>query len=670
MLWREKEKIRAAAFLAAAFFSLASHAETVLPPVVVTADKQERPLDAVAASATVISREEIESQQARTVPEVLRNAAGVDVVSSGSFGDDTDVRLRGADRDEVLILVDGVSVNNVSEGRASFLGTIPLENVERIEIVRGSQGVLYGSDAVGGVVNIITRKGAETPTFSASFEGGNLETFRETVDGAFQVGKFRFSGGASRTDQGGRFDRDRFGETAVSANFGYRFLPELEVSAGVNYLRSDQELFYEFQSSFDPATGTILVKIDPDNDSRFHSDKVVSHLSVKGAPRPWWNAELLYGLFLDLEDLENTSAGDTADPGFFPGDQDFSGRGLRNSVDLRNFFSVYESPVFSTQLTVGFEFQDERLRFTDFGGFEFPAPGQEGARQNYAPYAQQNFRFFEEKLILTGGVRFDRNTTFGHEFSPAASVLFKIPRTKTTLRASYGEGFHAPTVLEFFDQVLLRETGDPFFNAIRLEPELSQSYEAGVEQAIGEWADLSATFFYIDYDRLFDGLQFIRDAYGAGVEIGATVKPLRWLKAGGNYTFLRAIDEATGSRLADRPRHRGHLFIEAEPTDRLTVRTDVNVVGNRAVPSAISTSGGDLDVLFIDPAGNTSAAGTVSGYVKVDLAASYEVLRNRLAMKSGRVYCKVENLLDDAYQEKFGFPAPGITFLVGAKASF
>ncbi|HSA58656.1 MAG TPA: TonB-dependent receptor [bacterium] len=670
MLWREREKIRAAVFLSAVLFSLPARAETVLPPVLVTADKQERPLDAVAASATVISREEIESRQARTVPEVLRSAAGVDVISSGSLGDDTDVRLRGADRDEVLILIDGVPVNNVSEGRAAFLSAIPLENVERIEIVRGSQGVLYGSDAVGGVINIITRKGSETPTFSASFEGGNLETFRETVDGAFQAGKFRFSGGASRTDQGGRFDRDRFGETAVSANFGYRFLPEIEVAAGVNYLRSDQELFYEFQSSFDPATGSILVKIDPDNDSRFHSDKVITHLSVKGAPRPWWNAELHYGLFLDLEDLENTSAGDTADPGFFPGDQDFSGRGLRNTLDLRNFFSAYESPAFSTQVTAGFEFEDERLHFTDFGGVEFPAPGQEGARQNYAPYVQQNFRFFEEKLILTGGVRYDSNTTFGHEWSPAASVLVKIPGTKTTLRGSYGEGFHAPTVLEFFDQVLLRETNDPFFQAVRLEAELSQSYEAGVEQKVGDWAELSATFFYIDYDRLFDGLQFIRDAYSTGVEIGASVKPFRWLKAGGNYTFLRAIDEATGLRLADRPRHRGALFVQAEPTDRLTVRADVNIVGNRTVPSVISTSGGDLNVLFIDPDGQTSASGTVPGYVKVDLAASYEIFRDRLAMKSGRVYVKLENLLDDRYEEKFGFPAPGITFLAGAKASF
>jgi outer membrane receptor protein involved in Fe transport len=113
-----------------------------------------------------------------------------------------------------------------------------------------------------------------------------------------------------------------------------------------------------------------------------------------------------------------------------------------------------------------------------------------------------------------------------------------------------------------------------------------------------------------------------------------------------------------------------NVFVQSDPTDRLTVRADVNVVTDRAVPSAISTSAGDLNVLFIDPAGNTSASGTLPGYVKVDLSSSYEILRDKLAMKSGRLYFKIENLLDDSYQEKFGFPAPGITFLAGAKATF
>src|SRR5262249_20217530 len=150
-----------------------------------------------------------------------------------------------------------------------------------------------------------------------------------------------------------------------------------------------------------------------------------------------------------------------------------------------------------TQLTVGFEFEDERLNFTDFGTDPptvFPAPGQKGNRQNYAPYVQETFRFLDGNLIVTGGTRYDHNTTWGNEWSPAASLLYKLKKTGTTFRASYGEGFHGPTILDFFNQILLRLTGDPSFQAVLLQPELSRSYEAGVEQKVGTWGRVSATF--------------------------------------------------------------------------------------------------------------------------------------------------------------------------------
>jgi len=644
-------------------------AETLLPPVVVTANKQERPYEDVSASVTVIDRDEIRRQNATTVPEVLRNVVGANVTAVGSHGDDVDARLRGADRDETLVLIDGIPINDVREHRASFLGTIPLDNVERIEIVRGSQGVLYGSDAVGGVINIITRKRSDKNRIGAFFEGGNLQTLREGVEGSGSAGSAQYSGSFSRTDQGGRFGRDRFSESAVSANFGYKILPSLEVETGVNYLRDDQDLFYEFQTAFDPTIMGLLVQIDPDNDSHIHRDNVVGRVSLKATPKPWWEAQLHYGLFVDLEHLTNNAAGDTAPPGFTPGAQDFRGNGRQNTIDLRNFFTLYDTPSFATQLTVGFEFQDERFKFTDPPS-SFPAPGQKGGRQNYAPYIQQTFRFFDGNLILTGGARYDHNTTWGHEWSPAASVLYKLKKTGTTFRASYGEGFHGPTMIDFFDQILLRATGDPSFQAVRLQPELSQSYEAGVEQKIGSWMNASAAFFYIDYDRLFDGLQFLQDAFSTGIEAGVTIEPLPWLKFGGNYTFLKAVDEVNHTRLADRPRHQGNFFVQAEPISRLDVRADVHVVGNRRIPDKISTSAGDLGVLFVDPAGNTSASGILPGYVKVDLSASYDLMRDRGALEQWKLYFKIENLFDDSYQEKFGFPAPGITFLAGTKATF
>jgi outer membrane receptor for ferrienterochelin and colicin len=164
------------------------------------------------------------------------------------------------------------------------------------------------------------------------------------------------------------------------------------------------------------------------------------------------------------------------------------------------------------------------------------------------------------------------------------------------------------------------------------------------------------------------------------VEVDLELKPLERLRFGGNYTFLKSKNEDTGTRLADRPNNTWNVFVEGRPMNSLTLRLDVNGVGNRLIPNFITTDAGDLPVIFIDPDGRiqggsfanalTENGRTLSGYVKVDLAATYNIVNNRWHLKNWKVFGKVENLLDDQYQEKFGFPAPGITFLLGSQAIF
>ncbi|MFO1519494.1 MAG: TonB-dependent receptor [bacterium] len=671
-------------FLAVLNFPFFAHAEEAkgetIPEVVVTATKKETLEEDVSASVTVINRKDIESQVGSTVPDVLQNLAGVDLVTVGTPGDDTDLRIRGSDRDEVLVLLDGVPINNIREHRALFLGIIPLEIVERIEIVRGPQSILYGSDAVGGVVNIITRKGTKNIQVPISFEAGNLGTFRETIGISDSPGKAEYNFLLNRMDQAGQFDRDRFGGWSAHGNLTYHFTPKVQASVGIHYFHSDQELFYEFLSSFDPATGAVLAKINKDNDNEFHRDVVVGRADVKATINKRWSLEFLYGLFVDRDSTFNTPFGDVAPPPFTPGQQDFNGSGIEHTADLRNFFNLYESEKFSTDLTVGFEFQRERVKFDDNpNGAFFPMPGQPDSRENYAPYFLQNFRFWGDTLIVSGGARFDHNTTYGNEWSPRGSVLYKLKKTGTTFRASYGEGFHGPTILDFFNTVLQKELGLPF-QAARLQSELSRSYEAGVEQKIGKWAEVDASFFYTQFHRLFDELQFMDHAHVAGVEVNVEIKPISRLRLGGNYTFLSAKNDADGSRLSDRPENRWNIFAEGKPFDALQLRLDLNYVGSRLIPNVISTDVGDIPLVFIDsngvPEGGSIAAGltekgrTLGGYFKVDFAANYHIAKNRWHMKDWKVYGKVLNLLNAQYQEKFGFPAPGITFLLGTQATF
>ena len=389
---------------------------------------------------------------------------------------------------------------------------------------------------------------------------------------------------------------------------------------------------------------------------------------MEAYPLSWWQLQFHYGLFVDKDSVSNPTTGDTAPTGFAVGTQDFAGTGYSNTIDLRNFFTLYESSPITAELLVGFEFQDERVSFTD-PPLSFPGPGQEGDRQNIAPYAQVSFRLLDETLFITGGARFDRNTTFGHELSPRASILYKLEKTGTRFRASYSEGFHAPTILEFFTQTLLRDLGDPQFQAIRLQEELSQSYEVGVDQELWDWGQVFVTFFYVDYDRLFDELQFIQDAFATGVETGFFVQPWDFLAFGSNYTLLHARDETNSRRLPNRPRHHFNTFVQGVPISDLSLRLDLNFVSSRRVPDTISTAAGDLPFVFIDQNGNTTS-GTVGSYVKLNFAASYTFLKDYGPLNNLKTYLRIDNLLDRDYQEKFGFPAPGITVRGGATATF
>src|SRR5262249_43957654 len=156
--------------------------------------------------------------------------------------------------------------------------------------------------------------GSEKNRVGTWFEGGNLETFREGIEASGSSNGLQYSGSFSRTDQGGRFARDRFSKDAVSANIGYKISPSLEVQTGVNYLRDDQDLFYDFETASDPTTNGLLVNINPDTNSHIHRDSVVGHVTVKATPKSWWRSQLDYGLFFNREHLTNSDIGDTAPP--------------------------------------------------------------------------------------------------------------------------------------------------------------------------------------------------------------------------------------------------------------------------------------------------------------------------------------------------------------------
>ena len=196
--------------------------EETLDPVVVTATRTETPLRDVTTSITVITEEEIRAQQAETVLDALRDVPGLDVVQSGSRGSTTSVFIRGSNSNQVLVLIDGMEVNSGTAGSFNFAHLLT-DNVERIEVLRGAGGTLYGSKAVGGVINILTKRGEGTPKLSLSSEGGNGATHRQALDLAGGTSRWNYSvAGNFLQSDGFHGDNDDYQNVSTSTRVGYQ----------------------------------------------------------------------------------------------------------------------------------------------------------------------------------------------------------------------------------------------------------------------------------------------------------------------------------------------------------------------------------------------------------------------------------------------------------------
>ncbi len=625
------------------------------------------------ASVQIISREQIEKTQANSLPELLKSAQGLDLTNLHSPGDDFDLRMRGSDRDGVLVMMDGVRLNSVSEDRASLLGSFSLEDIERVEIVRGPQSIFYGSRAVGGVINLITRREHHPLETTLKIEGGRFQKFRESLSlsgGNFQT---QTQMNFSRHDEKGQGGHDRFGQT--SGSFGlHQTLPAgVEIDVGAHIFSSRQDLSYDFLTSFDPQTSSLLIRIAEDEDRELKRTEALGHLRLYATPTSRWKIEGGYAGFLNFTHVQNQPTETAAPAGYTLGSQNYHGTEIRHTLDLRNFIAAYDSKNFSYDLTVGGEFEDENFHFTDPPSV-YPAEGQDNRRQNYAVFLENNLSFLNHTLLFSAGGRLDHNSTFGNALSPRVSLLYKLQKTGTTVRANYGAGFHGPTLRDFYNTVLLKNLGLPF-QAIRLQPELSQSYEGGVLQKIGKSTEVSANVYYTRFHRLFDELSYIDRAHVWGVESGIVIEPDTWWTASGSYSFLKGVNEDRHIPLDHRPSHTGKFSISTNPHKNFRIQLDGTLSSSRLIPHLLSTAQGDLPITFINQEGipeggslaaaQTEAGRRLGGYTKLDITLQWKMLENEKKLKSLKSYLKIENLLNQHYQEKFGFKAPGTFFTVG-----
>ena len=618
--------------------SSSSSSVSQLQPVVVTATRTETPLQETAVSVSVVGEEEIQRQQSLTVAEALRTVPGLDFGQAGSRGTTTSIFTRGAESDQTLVLIDGVEVNSVTLGAFDF-SNLTTENIDRIEVLRGSGGTLYGSQAIGGVINVLTKKGEGAPTLSIASEGGNGATHRETLSFSGAQGIVGFSGALANIDTDGfRSFNDGHRNFSANARLDVDLLPQGSLRGFFRY--------------GDAKIGLINNKNYlglPDPNAR----QLESSVFVKGEWEQTVGTSFNYRV---------AGAYVKSSQRFFddPDQFDAFGSGVSRipielkTGDVQANYSWRDLSI----TTAGFEFKDRSADVqSNFGGFR---SNYDKSRNNFAYYLQERLRLLDERLFVTAGFRVDDNQDFGAHVTPSWSIAYLIPRTGTKFKAGFSEGFRAPN----FNELFFPDFGNP-----DLGPEESSEWNIGFEQSAWDSRiSLETVYFSRRVKGLIEGVLidpenfiFLAQNKGRtdiqGVEVIPMLRLSPHWSMSGYFTFLD-FDTEDG-RLLRRPRTHGAVQLNYQAPvvrgwgDQLTVHVSVKVIGDRD----------DIDPFQGRP-------GTNPMFARTDMAVSYLLPSLGETFPRMTIYGKIENLFDRNYREIAGFRSPPFQYLIGVRATF
>ena len=624
--------------------------EATLPPVFVTSTRTEVPLEQVTTSATVITAKDIQDQQAVTVLEVLRGVPGFDVVQTGSRGTGTSVFVRGAEADQVLVLIDGVEVNSTTAGAFNF-AHLTTENIDRIEIIRGAGGTLYGSQAIGGVINIITKRGRGPAEFGLSAEGGNGWTNRQTLTLSGEVGRlgYSFSGARMETD-GFRPFNDDYRNLATSGRLDYKVTEDATLKGIFRFNKTDVGLFNS--NNFVPG--------GRDPNSREAVTQILGKVEWEQRILQNWDYRIAGSIFKEhIKDSDDPDPLSDCQFFGFPCDSRTRSR-FRPQISSAEFQTNYRFGDWSTT-TFGTEFK-RRKASTSSSSDGFSLGEINKAIRNMGYYLEEQIKLLGDRLVLIPGIRLDDHQTFGSEWSPSLSSSYLFRETGTRVKAGYAEAFKAPTLNELF---FPPGFGCAAFGNPDLGPEKSWELNAGVEQTLfGDRVTVSATVFHREVSDLIateptpdptDPAFCVRaenlgKARFDGVEWLLNIKLFSFLALGANYTYLDW--DTTDGRLNRRPHHRGNVNLSYF-YDRFRLNFDAHLAGKRD----------DIDSVT----GANIKKGT---YARFDLAGSYRLPVKIDLLKDVSLFGKIENLFNRKYEEADGFRARPLNFLLGIRAAF
>ncbi|MDR3667500.1 MAG: TonB-dependent receptor [Ignavibacteriaceae bacterium] len=607
-----------------------------LSDIVVSATRTETSLSELANSITVIDSAEIVRRNKTTVYDLLKDEYGINFTQEGGANKLASVYIRGANSNHTLVLVDGVEQNMPNDpGNSYDFSYLTPDNVDRIEVLRGPQSTLYGSNAMAGVINIITKKGSGDAKFLLSGEGGSYGTYRGVGGLNGSLGMFNYSltlsrfkteGFSSASTRYGNTERDGSDNYNFSSRFGMDISNDLSFNFYYRYSKGNSA--YDQWGGLHGDDPTYVYKLE---ESTFRGETEYSLFDGR------WNQILGVSFIRNVRKYSFDST--TYNP--FSSSSLYDGNSIK--FDWQNNIKVNSWNLF----TLGIESETEEANSNYYYGSSlslFP----DSKTYTTGLYLQDQIKVLNN-LFTTVGVRFDNHNRFGEVTTYRIAPVYILSETGTRFKFTYGTAFHSPSLFDLYD---------PAFGNSLLKPEKNNGWDLGFEQNIKkDKFSFGMTYFnnqfkdLFGYDRNFKTINIDRsEAYG--LELYTIANFISRLKVKFNYTYTYAIELEGPEKnwpLLRRPENKVDLIIYYALSDRINTTAEIINVGQR--------DDDNFSTL-------TTVRVTLPSYAIVNLSATYALFSDI------DLYARVDNLFDTYYEEIYGYGTAGLSGYLGFKLNF
>jgi len=609
-----------------------------LSEIVVTATRTNTPSVEIASSISVIDSAEIAQSNKINVLGLLKDQYGLSISQSGGPGQLAQLYMRGADPGDVLVLIDGVKLNPPEfSGNSYDFSNLPIDNIERIEILRGPQSTLYGSDAMAGVINIITKKGDGKPSYFFNIEDGSLNSFKglagtngsyEQADYSVTFSKTKSNGVSAADVIYGNTEPDGYDDYNISSRFGWTINPDIKLNA-----------YAEFNSG----------KIDLDqHGGPYGDDPTYMDFHEQGAYKAEANITGLQGLwqqdisFSFMRDLTRYNYDSTLNN---PASSRSFYQGNIYQLEWQNNIKILQAHF----LTFGFSAGKENSSSADsylsseYGNFISAFPEKD--MNTFSGYLQDQIKI-SSNVFTIAGIRYDNYGNLGSALTYRVTQTYLIEETGTKLKAVFGTGFKAPSLFNLYD---------PNYGNPDLKSEKSNGWEAGFEQYLFNYDVLFGVTYFsnnfwdlIGYNSNYVSIN-IDKAQTDGIESYLTAEFSRAIRLNASYTLTNTIDKAPTDEnfsLIRRPKNSAALTFNYNFSNEANANFDIVYVGKR-----------DDEDFSVYPYRIVQ----LSAYTLLNISAAYSILKNV------QLYGRIENALNEKYEDVWGFGTAGRTGYIGLK---